>query len=63
MFINLRNYYEAIGRDVFSGVPVTFHIQNGLDDVEFERFCDFYHKEEEKCRELDALLSAKKRKQ
>ena len=32
MFINLKNYYEAIGKNVFDAVPVTFHIQNGVTD-------------------------------
>lgn len=60
MFINLRNYYEATGRDIFDAVPVTFHIQDGTSDSEFQHFKDFYHGEEQRCRELESLLSAHK---
>jgi len=47
MFLNMRIYYEAMGKDVFSAVPMTFHIKEGLDDPEFTRFKTFYYKEEE----------------
>ena len=43
MFINLRNYYEAMGRDIFDAVPVTFHIQDGTSDPEFQNFKEFYY--------------------
>ena len=43
----MRNYYEAMGKDVFTAVPVTFHIKEGLDDQEFLRFKNYYYKEEE----------------
>lgn len=38
MFLNIRLYYEAMGRDVFNAVPMTFHIKEGLEDAEFQRF-------------------------
>jgi hypothetical protein len=47
MFLNMRIYYEAMGKDVFSAVPVTFHIKEGLEDPEFARFKSFYYKEED----------------
>lgn len=47
MFLNIRLYYEAMGKDVFNAVPMTFHIKEGLEDVEFSRFKTFYMKEEE----------------
>jgi len=47
MFLNMRLYYEAMGKDVFNAVPVTFHIKEGLDDPEFSRFKQYYLKEEE----------------
>ena len=47
MFLNIRLYYESMGKDVFLAVPMTFHIKDGLDDPEFSRFRQFYMKEEE----------------
>lgn len=47
LFINMRNYYEAMNKDVFSAVPVTFHVKEGLDDIEFVKFKTYYQKEEE----------------
>lgn len=47
MFLNMKNYYEAMGKDVFSALPVTFHIKEGLDDIEFKKFQTTYFKEEE----------------
>jgi hypothetical protein len=32
MFYSLREYYRLLNRDVFSTVPLTFHIQNGTQD-------------------------------
>lgn len=47
LFLNMKNYYDAMGKDVFSAVPVTFHVKAGLDDPEFSRFKTYYFKEEE----------------
>ena len=47
MFLNMRIYYEAMGKDVFVALPVTFHIKEGLEDPEFLRFKAYYNKEEE----------------
>ena len=34
----MKNYYEAMNKDVFTAVPVTFHIKEGLEDSEFAKF-------------------------
>jgi len=47
MFLNIRLYYEAMSKDVFNAVPMTFNIKDGLDHPEFTRFKAFYMKEEE----------------
>jgi tubulin polyglutamylase TTLL1 len=38
LFYNMKRYYEAIGRDPFEVIPLTFHIKRGTDDPEFYRF-------------------------
>ena len=54
MFLNIRLYYEAMGKDVFNAVPMTFHIKEGLDDPEFNRFKTLYYKEEEEVKKQKA---------
>ena len=38
LFLNLKLYYEAINKDPFDSLPMTFHIKTGLDDPEFLKF-------------------------
>ena len=47
LYINMKNYFEAIGEDVFDNLPLTFHIKTGFDDPEFKRFEQFYKKIDE----------------
>lgn len=47
MFLNMKIYYEAMNKDVFSALPITFHIKEGLDDLEFYKFKGAYFKEED----------------
>lgn len=42
LFVNMKNYYEAIGEDPFAALPVTFHIKEGLDDPNFIAFKQYY---------------------
>jgi len=42
LFVNMKNYYEAIGEDPFDSLPVTFHIKDGLDDPNFLAFKQYY---------------------
>lgn len=55
LFLNMKNYYEAMNKDVFSALPVTFHIKSGQDDPEFSRFKAYYFKEEEEIKRQKAL--------
>ena len=47
LYINMKNYYEAIGQDVFDNLPLTFHIKTGLEDPEFHKFRYYYNKLED----------------
>jgi hypothetical protein len=55
MFLNIRVYYEAMGKDVFNAVPMTFHVKEGLEDPEFLRFKQYYFKEEEEIKKQKLL--------
>ncbi|CDW81168.1 tubulin-tyrosine ligase family protein [Stylonychia lemnae] len=38
LFQNMREYYQQIGIDPFKILPLTYVIENGLNDVEFDKF-------------------------
>ena len=42
LFVNMKNYYEAIGEDPFDALPVTFHVKEGLDDPNYLAFKQYY---------------------
>lgn len=50
LYLNMKNYYEAMDQDVFDNLPVTFHVKDGLDDPEFHRFKHYYDKHEDTIR-------------
>lgn len=51
LFYNMKRYYTAIGEDVFSYLPLTFHIKDDENDPAFlefeEAFKNIAHSEEE----------------
>ena len=38
LYRSMKNYYEAIGANIFEYIPLTFHIQQGESDPEFINF-------------------------
>ena len=56
LYLNMKNYYEALEQDVFANLPLTFHIKDGLEDPEFEKFKQYYDTCEEEVRNKKALL-------
>lgn len=42
LYLNMKNYYEAMDEDVFANLPLTFHVKSGLDDAEFTKFKNQY---------------------
>ena len=42
MFWNVTEYYKSIGKDPWDALPITFHIDNGLEDPEYFKFLDFH---------------------
>lgn len=53
----MKNYYEAMNKDVFTAVPVTFHIKEGVDDVEFQKFKSYFQKEDDEIKQQKILKS------
>lgn len=44
LYENMVAYYNAIGVDPFTRVPITFHIKQGVKDEEFAKFEQFFLK-------------------
>ena len=42
LFYTMKRYYEAIGRDPYEVIPLTFHIKNNTEDPEFYKFQTFF---------------------
>lgn len=38
LYYNLKSYYESVGRDPFTVIPLTFHLTKGLADPAFALF-------------------------
>ena len=47
LFVNMKNYYEAVGEDPFDSLPVTFHIKEGLDDPNYQAFTKYYEENQD----------------
>jgi len=61
LYLNMKNYYEALDQDVFANLPLTFHVKNGLDDPEFARFEQHYAKCEEDVKNKKAMQKQKRK--
>ena len=60
LFFNMTSYYEQISQNPFEVLPLTFHIEHGLTDPEFERFRQHFQMiEQEKQRKKLELNAAR----
>lgn len=48
LFYSLRKYYLLINKNPFDYIPLTFHISEGLEDPEFQKFLEKYESLNEK---------------
>jgi predicted GNAT superfamily acetyltransferase len=51
LYLNMKNYYEALDEDVFANLPLTFHVKAGLDDPEFTKFKNQYYNFEDEIKD------------
>lgn len=42
LYLSMVNYYKAIKSNPFANIPLTFHIQNGENDTEFDKFVNAF---------------------
>lgn len=52
----MSQYYKLIGADPFEVLPLTFHIEHGLKDPEFERFRSYFQSIEKERKSKTAQL-------
>ena len=52
----MRQYYELRQENVFDYLPLTFHIQKGLDDKLYKSFLKYYRQKEKEVLENDKLM-------
>jgi tubulin--tyrosine ligase len=43
LFFNMTQYYKLLGEDPFNVLPLTFHIEHGLKDPEFDAFKRYFN--------------------
>lgn len=46
----MSTFYEKINEDVFEFLPLTFHIQNGLEDPQYLKFLNSYYERAKRIR-------------
>lgn len=46
LFWNMSEYYRSMEKSPWDALPVTFHIENGLSDPEYNKFMNYYQKVE-----------------
>lgn len=63
LFFNMSQYYKLKGIDPFTVLPLTFHIETGLGDPEFEKFVRYFNdieiQKKKKKQELEAAIKNK----
>lgn len=57
LFYNLVKYYEALGKDPFEVIPLTFHVKEGEADPEFLKFSEKFKEFEEMVDETGKKLA------
>jgi hypothetical protein len=66
LFWNMTNYYKRLNTNPFQNLPLTFHIENGLDDNEFRHFKTYFNQLEQKktlqTKKLRKAIKAEKKK-
>jgi len=60
LYLNMKNYYEALDEDVFANLPLTFHVKGGINDHEFLKFQAQYSKFDEEIKERKAAKKLNK---
>lgn len=53
LFYTMSKFYEKTKQEVFQYLPLTFHIQNGLEDPEYLKFLNSYYERAKKIRARD----------
>jgi len=58
----MKNYYGALHQNEFDSLPVTFHIKSGVEDLEWEKFKEYYNKDMEEVEDEKGNVNESKKK-
>jgi len=47
LYYNMKAYFECLGKEPFNFIPLTYHIQEGSSDPQFELFSKKFEEIEE----------------
>lgn len=53
LFHNMRHYFELCKEDYTKYIPVTFHIQKGMEDPVYFKFVEYYNKRADDIKEFE----------
>jgi hypothetical protein len=43
LYYNMKTYYDALGLEWYQVLPLTFHVKEGINDKEFNKFVDVFN--------------------
>ena len=44
LFWNMSEYYKSLNKSPWDALPITFHIENGLNDLEYSKFLSYHNR-------------------
>ena len=56
LFKSLKRYYQALGKNVFDYIPITYHVKNNANDPDFQEFVESYMEIESSKRNLNLWI-------
>ncbi|CAD8105721.1 unnamed protein product [Paramecium primaurelia] len=59
LFYNMKHYYQIIREDYNKLLPVTFHVQKGVNDIEYQKFLEYFNRRTEEIKEIERTRDRK----
>ncbi|CAD8121618.1 unnamed protein product [Paramecium sonneborni] len=62
LFYNMKHYYQIIKEDYNKLLPVTFHVQKGINDIEYQKFLEYFNRRTDEIKEIERTRDRKDKK-
>ncbi|CAD8122582.1 unnamed protein product [Paramecium sonneborni] len=62
LFYNMKHYYQIIKEDYNKLLPVTFHVQKGINDIEYSKFFEYFNRRNEEIKEIERTRDRRDKK-